>query len=90
MEIVKINNNDKYIGLITEYGFTAWVKTAMVKYEVFNEIREEVIDLVVTKENSKKVIYRKHLGLNKSVCLNEKGLVSMVDIIEGVLLVLQN
>lgn len=90
MEIVKINNDGKYMGLITEYGFTAWVKTAMVKSNIFNETREEVIDLVITKENSNKVIYRKHLGINKSICLNEERFISMVNIIEGILLVLQS
>ena len=89
MEIVKINNDGRYIGLITAYGLSAWIKTADVR--ILGSIKEYVIDLVVTKENNiKEVVYRKDLYGNHCILLNEKGMFNMVDVIETVLLILQS
>ena len=85
-----IKENDFYTALYTMEGLTAWIKTAENKSSLTGNVDTVVTDLIITKENTKEIVFKK-ISYGSYICFyNTQGYNNIVDIIEDILLYLAN
>lgn len=85
-----IKENDFYTALYTMEGLTAWIKTAENKSTLTDNIDTVVTELIITKENTKEIVF-KRVSYGSYICFyNTLGYNNIVDIIEDILLYLAN
>ena len=85
-----IKENDFYTALYTMEGLTAWTKTAENKSSLTGNIDTVVTELIITKENTKEIVFKK-ISYGSYICFyNTQGYNNIVDTIEDILLYLAN
>ena len=85
-----IKENDFYTALYTMEGLTAWIKTAENESSLTGNIDTVVTELIITKENTKEIVFKK-ISYGSYICFyNTKGYNNIVDTIEDILLYLAN
>ena len=85
-----IKENDFYTALYTMEGLTAWTKTAENKSSLTGNIDTVVTELIITKENTKEIVFKK-VSYGSYICFyNTQGYNNIVDTIEDILLYLAN
>ena len=85
-----IKENDFYTALYTMEGLTAWIKTAENESTLTGNIDTVVTELIITKENTKEIVFKK-VSYGSYICFyNTQGYNNIVDTIEDILLYLAN